>query len=246
MIGVDAIISGAQERIELIARVLAETGFKDLFQGLYNEICENPDQQRSLKVHGSWVNFDTSTFDASMSVEVNATLGKGTDMARMVALTQIKQEQQNIMQQFGLANPVCSVTEYLNTLTDMMELANIKNIGRYFKTPDPATLQAIMTAPKEPDPMAVAAKAQYEKVKSDTSAKLGQQQFNEEKLHADDKFRVVQLDQQRQLKEQELDLKAAQANQEHATALAKIAADHAVNMEKAKHPPKPAGGGEKK
>jgi hypothetical protein len=243
MIGVDAIISGAQERIELIARVLAETGFKDLFQGIYNEICENPDQQRTLKVRGTWTNFDTSQFDASLSVEVNPTLGKGTDMARMVALTQIKQEQQNIMQQFGLANPVCSVTEYLNTITDMMELANIKNIGRYFKTPDPATLQQIMSAPKEPDPMTVAAKAQFEKVKSDTAAKLGQQQFQEEKLHADDKFRVTQLDQQRQLKEQELDLKAAQSAQEHATALAKIASEHAVGMEKAKQKPAPKTGG---
>ena len=41
MIGVEAIINGAQERIELVARVLAETGFKDLFVGLYNEVCRS-------------------------------------------------------------------------------------------------------------------------------------------------------------------------------------------------------------
>jgi hypothetical protein len=236
MIGVDAIISGAQERIELIARVLAETGFKDLFQGIYNEICENPDQQRTLHVRGKWVDFDTSVFDASMNVEVNPTLGKGTDMARLSALTQIKQEQQMIMQQFGISNPVCSITEYINTLSDMMELANIRNIGRYFKTPDPQALQAIMSAPKEPDPMAVAAKAQFEKVKSDTAAKAGQMQFQEEKLRADDAFRQKKLEQERQLEEQQLNLQRQEADQQHEAALAKTASEHVVGMAKATKP----------
>ena len=87
MIGVDAIISGAQERIELIARVLAETGFKDLFAGLYNEICENPNQKRTLRIRGNWQEYDTSLFDASMGVEINPTLGKGSDPVKCVAVT---------------------------------------------------------------------------------------------------------------------------------------------------------------
>ena len=63
-IGVEAVINGAQERVELVARVLAETGFKDLFIGLYNEICENPYPPRTLQVNGKFVSYDTSTFDA--------------------------------------------------------------------------------------------------------------------------------------------------------------------------------------
>ena len=49
---------------------------------------------------------DTSTFDASMGVEVNSTLGKGSDTVRMMTLQQIKHDQQMIMQQFGPGNPV--------------------------------------------------------------------------------------------------------------------------------------------
>ena len=49
MIGVEAIINGQQERTELVARVLAETGFKDLFHGLFNEIVENENQSRTLQ-----------------------------------------------------------------------------------------------------------------------------------------------------------------------------------------------------
>ena len=47
--------------------------------------------------------YDTGTFDASMAVEVNANLGKGSDMVRMLALNQIKQDQQLMVTQMGSA-----------------------------------------------------------------------------------------------------------------------------------------------
>ena len=193
MIGVEAVINGAQERVELVARVLCETGFKDLFSGLFNEICENPNQQRTLKVNGKWVPYDTGTFDASMGVEVNANLGKGSDMVRMLALNQIDQKQQLIVQTYGLNNPVCGIPEMLNTVTDMLGLANIKNVGRYFKTPNPQQMQMILAQPKTPDPMAVAAQAQLEKVRSDTAKAVGQQQLDREKMVHDNVFKHQQL-----------------------------------------------------
>jgi hypothetical protein len=240
MIGVDAIISGAQERIELIARCLAETGFKDLFSGLYNEVCENPNQQRTLRIRGNWQTYDTSTFDASMGVEVNPTLGKGSDTVRMAALQGIKNDQQNIVMQYGLANPVCGIPEMFNTLSDMLELANIKNVNRYFKTPDPQALQQIMAAPKEPDAQTVAAKAMYEKVKSDTVKNVAQSDIDKQKLlvvqqkqQQDDIFRHQQMEQKRQVEEQRLAQEAEKAAQEHDAKLAQIAMQHEVGMAKA-------------
>ena len=162
-IGVEAVINGAQERVELVARVLAETGFKDLFVGLVNEIAENPCPPRMLQVNGKFVSFDPSTVDASMSVEVNANLGKGNDMVRMMALSGIKTDQQALVAQMGLNNPICGPTEMLNTMTDMLKLANVMNVGRYFKTPNPMQLQAMLSAPKAPDPQAQAAQAMMEK-----------------------------------------------------------------------------------
>jgi hypothetical protein len=109
-IGVEAIINGQQERTELVARVLAETGYRDLFHGLFNEIVENENQSRTLRVNGSWQTYHTSMFDADMSVEVNPTLGKGSDTVRMMTLQQIKQDQQMVVpavrtQQSGGGHP---------------------------------------------------------------------------------------------------------------------------------------------
>jgi len=215
MIGVDAIISGAQERIELVARVLAETGFKDLFQGLFCEICENPNPPRILRVNGSFQQFDPSTYDATMNVEVNPTLGKGTDVTRMMALTQIKQDQQTLVSQMGLNNPICGIPEMLNTVTDMLEMLNIKNVSRYFKMPDPQTLQAMQSAPKEPDPMTVASKAQYEKVKADAAAKIGQQHIETDKNNATALLQRAQLEQKADYDQQKLEIERQKLALEH-------------------------------
>ena len=208
-VGVEAIINGQQERTELIARVLAETGFKDLFQGLYNEIAESPNQRRTLRVNGKWTAVDTSTFDASMGVEVNSTLGKGSDTVRFQSLMQIKQTQEMIMDKFGTTNPVVGIPQYINTITDMLALSNIKNVGRYFQTPSPQVLQQIASTPKEPDAMTVAAKAQYEKVKSETAQAMGDQQIRQQKQQQDDAFRHQKLQQDKDLAEQKLEIERA-------------------------------------
>jgi hypothetical protein len=205
-IGVQAIINGQQERIELIARVLAETGFKDLFLGLYNEIAEAPNQRRTVRLNGKWTAIDTTTFDASMGVIVNSTLGKGSDAIRMMTLQQIKQTQEQIMQQFGPTNPVVGIQQYLNTISDQLELANIKNVGRYFMTPPPQVLQAIAQTPKEPDAATLAAKAQLEKVKSETARANAEQELQANKQMEDNLFRHEQLRQKAAYDRAKLDL----------------------------------------
>ena len=211
MIGVEAVINGAQERIELVARVLAETGFKDLFSGLYNEVCENPNQQRTLKINGKFTPYDTGTFDASMGVEVNANLGKGSDMVRLLALNQIKQDQQLIFTQMGPSNPIVGIPELMNTQTDMLKLANIMNPGRYFKMPNPMQLQQMMSQPKPPDPMLLAAQAQMEKVRSDTAKSVGQQDLDHARLAAETQYKHLALQAKSQLDIQKMELDGRKA-----------------------------------
>ena len=224
MIGVEAVINGAQERIELVARVLCETGFKDLFSGLYNEICENPNQQRTLKIRGKYIPYDTGTFDASMAVEVNANLGKGSDLTRMLALNQIKQDQQLIVQTYGLSNPVCGIPELLNTITDMLALANVKNVGRYFRTPTPQQIMAITNAPKPPDPNLIAAQAQMEKVRMEAAKAAGQQNFDTKKLLSEQTLRHQELVAKTDYEMGKLQVDAHKAHVDHIAKLGQLGA----------------------
>jgi hypothetical protein len=225
MIGVQAVINGAQERTELVARVLAETGFKDLFSGLFNEICENPSQARTLKINGNWTDYDTSTFDASMGVEVNPTLGKGSDTVRLMTLQQIKADQQTLVAQMGLNNPICGVQEMINTQTDMLSIANIKNVSRYFKMPNPQQMQALLSAPKEPDPMLLAAQAQFQKVKMDGAQALGDQNIRKAAQDQDHALAMAQLQEKALNDQANINIKAAQVHAQHTQALGQLAAE---------------------
>jgi len=227
MIGVEAVINGQQERTELVARVLAETGFRDLFHGLFNEIVENPNQSRTLRINGSWQTYHTSMFDADMSVEVNPTLGKGSDTVRMMTLQQIKQDQMMVFQQFGPNNPVVGIPEMVNTITDMLEIANIKNVSRYFKTPTPQQLQQIASAPKEPDAMTIAAMANNERVKMQTAKAQGDQQFNAQKQAMDEHFRRDKLAQEAATQADKLRLEQTKVALDHQVDMASVVVDMA-------------------
>jgi hypothetical protein len=130
----------------------------------------------------------------------------------------------------------------LNTLTDMLAIANIKNVGRYFKTPDPQTLQAMAASPKEPDAMTIAAKANYEKVKMQTAQAMGDQQFGVQKQAQDEAFRRDKLAQQQAYESEKIRVQEAQMALDHQVDMAQVVADMAQAAATAAKPS--SGGGQ--
>jgi hypothetical protein len=191
--GIDAIVQGAQERIELCARILAETGMKQLFRGLLREIVNNPNQQRTIQLRGKWATVNPSTYDPTMRVSVNPTLGKGSDMTRLMVLQDVKATQTTIMSQFGVENPLCGVQEFRNTLTDILAIANVKNVGRYYKEISPEQVAAIASTPKEPDAATLLAQSQMEKNRVTMATEISKSNYNDRKLRVDDDFRRDQM-----------------------------------------------------
>jgi hypothetical protein len=164
---VQMLVTGAQERIELVARTLAETGFRDLFKGLLQEIVENPIPERMIRLRGKWTKVTPDQYDATMDCEVNPAIGKGSDQDRLTMLMGIKQTQEAIIQSQGAANPMCGPMEYRNTLEDIMSINGMKNVSRYFKQIDQQQLAAALKAQSEkPDPNMVLAQAEADKVRA--------------------------------------------------------------------------------
>ena len=189
VMGVDAIVQGAQERIELCARILAETGMKQLYKGMLREIVKHPNQERTIQLRGQWTNVNPSTFDPTMRVSVNPTLGKGSDMTRLMVLQEVKQTQTAIMTQFGVENPLCGVQEFRNTLTDILAIANVKNVSRYYRDIDAETVKRIAETPKEPDAATLLAQSAMEKNRVQMATAISKSNFDDRKLRIDDDFR---------------------------------------------------------
>jgi len=164
---VQMLVTGAQERIELVARTLAETGFRDLFKGLLQEIVENPIPERMIRLRGTWTKVTPDQYDATMDVEVNPAIGRGSDQDRTTMLAQILQLQKEIVQTQGVDNPMCGPTELRNTITDIMAMAGLKNVSRHFKPIDPEQLaQALKQQSEKPNADMVYAQAEADKVRA--------------------------------------------------------------------------------
>jgi hypothetical protein len=185
MVGINAIIQGAQERIELIARLLAETGLRPMLEGILREVTNNPNHTRTVKMRGKWVEVNPSLYDPNMTIQVNPSLGKGTDIVRLQALSKVEQTQMLILEKFGISNPIVTPEHFLNTQKDMLSIANIKNTSRYFGEITPEILAAIQSTPKEPDPATVLAQAELEKTKGKTLEAIGDQKLKEGRLILD-------------------------------------------------------------
>lgn len=205
--GVNMIVTGAQERIELVARILAETGFKDIFKGLLREVTNNPCPSRVIKLRGKWVTVVPDAFDPSMGVRVNPAIGRGSDMDRLMILTKIKETQEMIMQTQGVSNPMVSPAEYRNTLQDILQLAGVKNVGRYFKAIDPQVLAQKAAAPPPPNPATMLAANEQEKTKLQAVKETATLSQNRSKQVADDNFKRDKLRVDSMLKAKELELK---------------------------------------
>jgi hypothetical protein len=202
---VTATVQGAQERIELIARMFAENGMKRLFKGLLKIVCRHQDKPRTIKLRGKWVAVDPRYWDADLDVSVNVGLGRGTDQDKMGFLMQVAQKQEGIMQLLGPMNPLSDVSQYRNTLAQICTLAGFKDASRYFKQVDPQQLAQQMQRPQPPDPNMLLAQIEQQKTQASiaqTNAKVqadileaNQRDKRErEKMHLDALLRLAEIE----------------------------------------------------
>lgn len=81
--GVSASLAAAQARVELIARVIAETGLKDLGHLLYRTFKTNNNKAMTMCIRGKWVDVDPSQWHDRVKVKVNVGLGVGAAAERI-------------------------------------------------------------------------------------------------------------------------------------------------------------------
>ena len=183
---VSATVQGAQERIELIARIFAENGMKRLFRGLLRMVCRHQDHARVLRLRGKWVNVDPRYWDADMDVSVNVAFGHGTDHDRMQFMLMLAQKQEQIMQLLGPSNPLCDISQYRAALAKITELAGIKDVSRYFNNVSQEQAmqmaqQASQNKPPDPNQMLVQIeqqKAQVAQIKAQADVVINQQKLD--------------------------------------------------------------------
>ena len=187
---VAATVTAAQQHIELICRIFAETGMKSLFKKALYLVTTYQDAPRMVRLRNQFVPIDPRVWDASMDVLVNVALGTGTNEEKLAFLAQVAQKQEMLIQQGGVQNnPLVDLGQYRNTLAQMLALAGFKDPNMFFK--DPATQPPPPPPPPPPpSPEEVLAQVQAQSIQADIQKKAAELELQrEEMLRKDDRER---------------------------------------------------------
>jgi hypothetical protein len=189
--GVNATVQAAQQHIEMIARLFAETGMRDLFRGVLRLVVQHQDQARMVRLTNEFVQLDPRGWNATMDVTVNVALGRGTDQARMAMLNQIGQMQREALSTLGPINPLTDLQKLYNTLSEMAALAGFKDTSKFWS--DPAEFQPPPPQPPEPDVNQMLIQAQIMQIQADVQMKQAEIQRKREETEIDAALKVLEL-----------------------------------------------------
>lgn len=185
--GVNQIMTAAQQRIELIARVFAETGVKRLFKGILGLVCRYQDKERTIRLRNQWVPMDPRAWNSEFDVTVTVGLGNGNRDQLAMQIQQLMGLQfQAVQFQGGIQGPFVTGENLFNAVEKYVQAIGLKTAEPYFTDPTNAP-----PVPPRPDPEMVKAQGQMQLEQQKAQAQLGleqqkaQQQFALEQQKAE-------------------------------------------------------------
>jgi hypothetical protein len=182
-------------KIELMARIFAETGVKSLFKGILHLLCKYQDKPRLVRMRGQFVEFDPRTWANQYDVAINVGLGSGNRQEQMAMLSMVLAKQEQLIMQYGPANPYVTPAQYRSTLGRMVELAGFKDSAEFYKAISPEQDQQLSNPPPPQEPPMP---PEVQALMARTQAEI---QANQQKAQAD-----MQLQQQ----QMQIDMEMAQ------------------------------------
>jgi hypothetical protein len=147
--GIKIIANAGQQRLEMIARVFAETGVKRLFRRIFQLTCQFEDQKKVVRLRNKWVNINPRDWKDRMDVVVSVGVGMGDKQTQMQVGMQMLNIQNQIMQAGGSGILVKPKNVY-NVLAKVVEAAGWKAPDPYFTNPDEQEQQP--QQPPQPKP----------------------------------------------------------------------------------------------
>ena len=203
---VNATIQGAQLKIEMIARVFAETGCRDLAKGVLQLLQKRQDSERVVRIRGEFVAIDPRAWDNEFDLSIEVGLGNGREDEKMGMLLQVAGKQEQMLQQFGPVNPVVKPSQYINTLKRIVEMAGFTDTEQFFsggEQVDQALMQQAQQQGQGGAEQAKMAEFQAEMAlrKQKMEAALA---LEREKMQAELELRRFELEAELQLRQQKL------------------------------------------
>jgi len=179
-------------KIELMARVFAESGVKDLFEGILHLVSKYQQKERIIRLRGTYITVDPRTWANKFDISINVGLGNGNRDQQMAMLQMVLAKQEQMIGQYGPANPFVSFGQYRGTLGRMVEAAGFKDSAEFFKPISPEQDQQLSNPPPQQQQMPPEVQALMAKTQADIQAQQtkfqAEMQMQQAKMQADMEF----------------------------------------------------------
>ncbi len=212
---VAAMMKSNSGKLELIARIFAETGVKSLFKGILHLLGKYQDKPKLVRMRGKFVQFDPRMWSNQYDVSINVGLGSGDREQKLAMLQMIIAKQEQILQSYGPSNPLVSVRQYRDSMARLIEAAGFKDASVFMSEITPE-VEAQIAQPKEPPPdmQAEMAKmlAQVEREKTEAKSQIEAAKLDLERQNLEAEFtrKGIELQMRNQRDQSEMRIKEAE------------------------------------
>ena len=175
--GVNSILNAAQMRIELIARIFAETGVKQLFGKMLRLLVRHERTVKTVRIRGDWQPIAPMQWNPAMKVKVDVGIGTGQTPERVAYTQQLFGMQMQLLQS-PLAYMVSGQNVY-NTVTKLTEQMGYRIPELYWTDP-----QGQPPPQPPPDPRQVQAEAETEKIRADIAREQAETELKDKQIQS--------------------------------------------------------------
>ena len=194
-------VSQSAQRIELIARIVAEVLLKPIFAGILKELTDGTMEKLAFRLRDKFVEYDPNEWRDQYDMTINVGLGTGDKQAQAGQLQMIMQNQMALMG-MGMATP----DHIYHTQAKIIENAGYKDVQNFLNKPDP-------NKPFQPGPPPEVQLKQME-LQADAQKFQAQSQQEQMKFQAEmqAQMQLEQLKAQAKLQEVQANLELQAAN----------------------------------
>lgn len=170
-----AALDHASQRLEMIIRIMAETGIKSAIRKAHRLIRENFGNELALKLRNEWVNINPQEWKERTNLKVSVGIGTVNKQERMQSLMGVLALQEKLMS-LGMVNP----EHIYAAVSEVIEASGLEGAERFLINPTKTPLP-----PKQPDPLMIAQveslKAQGQAMQMDGQSKMLKAQIEQQK-----------------------------------------------------------------
>jgi hypothetical protein len=200
--GVGQVMTAAQQKIELIARVFAETGMKDLANSVYQLVQKFEKPEKLVRLNNNWVTLYPHEWKEKMDCTAQVGLGFGNKDMNLMHLGRLAQTIQMIAQH-PAAGMLLKPKNVYNLVAEQIKAMGMKNVDDFIN--DPGDQDVPQQQGPSPEEQAKQQEAQL---------KQQELQVKMQKIQQESELRQQEMQIDAQIAQQNLELKAQEAKVE--------------------------------